>query len=165
MKEKEWVFMVPAMFLFEFWKRAAKNREVERWLLSWRLQVNYLMAESGGTIVSVLKMPAVSTALCALVFWWHWFNAMKWYYLVLDPQNERTCIHISFPWVFILADLLKPAFRHTAKNVELHQELQSVTWGLHCHILGGRKNWDPQCCSRPQSKPSPRFCLTPSSFD
>lgn len=60
--------MVPAMFLFEFWKRAAKNREVERWLLSWRLQVNYLMAESGGTIVSVLKMPAVSTALCALVF-------------------------------------------------------------------------------------------------
>lgn len=38
--------------------------------------------------------------------------------LVLDPQHKRTCIHISFPWAFILADLLKPAFRHTAENVE-----------------------------------------------
>lgn len=45
--------MVPAMFSFEFWKRVAKNREVERWLLSWRLQVNYLMRESGGMTVSV----------------------------------------------------------------------------------------------------------------
>lgn len=52
--------MAPAMFLFEFWK---KNRQVERWWLSWRLQINYLMTESGGMAVSVLKMHAVSTAL------------------------------------------------------------------------------------------------------
>jgi len=56
--------------------------------------MNYLMTESGGLTVSVLKMHAVSTAHCAQVFWWHWFNAVQCYYFsVGSSEQENLCTH------------------------------------------------------------------------
>lgn len=53
-------------------------------------------------------------------------NAIKWYYFTVGASEQESSKHIALPWVSILADLLKPAFRHIAKNVDLHQEYQSV---------------------------------------
>lgn len=153
----EWIFMFPAMFSFEIWKIVAKINKVERWWLSWKLQVSYLIAKWGGMSVSVLKMYEVSTPHCSMVFDDIVLMPLNGTILLLDPQNKRAHTHIALPWVFILADLFKPAFRHVAKNVELHHEHQWVTWGLHFHILWDSGKTDSECYCRPYPNPVQDF--------
>lgn len=85
--------------------------------------------------VSVEDAWSVYNSLCCGL-WWHWFNAIKWYYFTADSSEQESSYTHCSSLSFHLADLFKPAFRHIAKIVELHQEHQSVTWGLHFHILG-----------------------------